>query len=351
MSVALAEFDSLHRTWLSHQRVLVVGLGSIGRRHFANLRQLGSLGALGACSASGRLPEDAADCRLYGSLDEAIMDFRPTIGFVANAAPAHISAAAKLAAAGAHLFIEKPISDSVAGIDELIAAGGGRTTMVGYTLRFVPAVMRTRELLLQGAIGRPLFLTADVGQFLPDWRPGSDYRLGVSARRDLGGGVLLELSHEIDYVRWMLGEPESVIAITGRSGVLDIDVEDSADVLLGFPQGARARIHLDFLEQGKSRRCRIVGTEGTIETDLVAGTVQLTALRLANAQLETPEPADPYARQMCDFLAAAAAGRPSAIPLAEGLATLELVETIRRSAERRAMVPFTPSAAGVVGDD
>lgn len=336
MCTTLDVFNDANKEWLGAQRVLVVGVGSIGRRHFGNLSRLSSLGGLAAAAnaTSDKLPASASGYRLYTSLVEAIVEFRPTIGVVANASPGHVSAARALAEIGAHIFVEKPVSDQVDGVEALIATCRSRslTTMVGYVLRFSPAVVKTRALLQQGAIGRPLFLTADVGQFLPDWRPGSDYRLGVSARRELGGGALLELSHEIDYVRWMLGLPECVSAVMSRSGLIDVDVEDSVDALLSYPQGARARIHLDFLERGKSRRCRIVGSEGTIETDLVAGTVSLLTSEANTPTVETPAASSPYLSEMFDFLKAAAEGRASAVPFEEGLATLQLVDAIRRSA-------------------
>jgi predicted dehydrogenase len=335
--------------WLAEQRVLVVGVGSIGRRHFDNLRRLPPLGGLAAAANSpfDRLPDDAADYRLYGSLAEALAEFRPTIGLVTNASPAHVVTAQALADVGAHLFIEKPVADRFDGIEALTTTCRTRslTTMVAYTLRFVASVARTRALLQNGVVGRPLFLAADVGQYLPDWRPGSDYRAGVSARRDLGGGVLLELSHEIDYVRWMLGEPDAVFAVASRSGVIDVDVEDSADALLSYATGARARIHLDFLERGKSRRCRIVGTEGTIETDLIAGTVSVTTVAAPTPVVETPVAQDPYMNELIDFLAAAAEGRASSNPLEDGVRTLRLVEAIRCSAARNAPVSLASIAA------
>lgn len=316
----------------SIRRGLVVGLGSIGRRHLGNLGESG-VAAVAAVSASATPADIPSGVALYRDLGAAIAEFRPDIAVIANASPAHVSTAHLLADAGAHLFIEKPLSDRMDGIASLLEKCERRrlVTLVAYTLRFLPVMLRTRQLL--PLIGAPLFLSADVGQYLPDWRPNQDYRQGVSARRDLGGGALLELSHEIDYVRWLLGEPDSVFAATSRSGLIEVDVEDSADLLLSY-SGARARIHLDFLERGKSRRCRIVGSEGTLETDLIAGTVSLLKAGASEPVMERPAAADPYKASLAHFLDCAATGATTAAPLADGAATMRLIEAARRAAEK-----------------
>ncbi|MBN9180074.1 MAG: Gfo/Idh/MocA family oxidoreductase [Microbacterium sp.] len=311
-------------------RGLTVGLGSIGRRHLANLleRGIGPVAAVSASATPHRLPLGVT---LYRDVATAIEAFRPDFAIIANASSAHITTAQLLAEAGVHLFIEKPLSDHVEGLEPLKAAcaRAGLVTLVAYTLRFLPAMLRTRELL--PAIGAPLFLSATVGQYLPDWRPGQDYRAGVSARRELGGGVLLELSHEIDYVRWLLGPPDGVFAMTSHSGLLEIDVEDCADLLLAYPR-ARAHIHLDFLERGKNRTCRIVGSEGTLETNLVAGTVSLSKAGDDRPVIEQPTSTDPYKAALAHFLDCIAHGQQTRIPLAEGAATLSLIEAARRAA-------------------
>jgi predicted dehydrogenase len=172
-----------------------------------------------------------------------------------------------LAREGVHLFVEKPIANTLEGIDELIdlCQLKGLVLSVGYNLRFYePMRVLRRELR---AIGKVVLVRAEVGQYLPDWRPGADYRLGVSAREELGGGVVLELSHELDYVRWLIGEVATVSASVGRLGGLEIDVEDTAEIILGFADGAIGNIHMDMIQRAKVRSCRIIGTEGTLEWD------------------------------------------------------------------------------------
>jgi predicted dehydrogenase len=323
----------------------VVGLGSIGRRHLDNLLEC-EVGPVAVVSASANLGSLPAGVMLYRDLAEAIDTFRPDFAVIANASPAHVPTAQILAEAGAHLFIEKPLADRMEGLAALIetCACNNLVTLVGYTLRFLPVMLRTRELL--PTIGTVHFLSAEVGQYLPDWRPGQDYRNAVSAQRKLGGGALLELSHEIDYVRWFLGEPDDVFAMLSQSGALEIDTEDSADLLLAYPH-ARARIHLDFLERGKHRRCRVTGSKGTLETDLIAGTISILRAGFSKTVVETPIPNDPYKASLEHFLACVAFGTPTRIPLADGAATLSLIEAARSSAQAGAVATLVLGNAEV----
>jgi len=167
------------------------------------------------------------------------------------------------------MLVEKPLSDSLEGTDRLLeqCRKAGVVLQVGYCLRYDAALVAAREALLAGQIGRLLCLRTEVGQYLPDWRPDRDYRSSVSARADLGGGALLELSHEIDYAIWLGGAIVSVLARLGQVSDLDINVEDVADLLVEFGGGAIGQLHMDMIQQAPTRLCRLIGTHGTIEWD------------------------------------------------------------------------------------
>lgn len=256
------------------QTVLVVGAGSIGRRHLANLRKL--------CPASRIVvlcrPESADDTLLTLGADHVVtslaaaLDERPHIAVVANPAPLHVPVAQEMADIGCHLLVEKPFSDRIDGVDRLIDTcdAKGLVLMVGYNLRFFPSLQEMASLVANDAVGRVLHVSAEVGQYLPDWRPNSDYRQGVTAQLKLGGGALLELSHEIDIALWMGGAIVGVAASLGRVSDLEIDTDDCVDLLLKFENGARGSIHMDLLQRVPVRRCRVVGATGTLEWDGIA---------------------------------------------------------------------------------
>ena len=182
-------------------RILIVGLGSIGKRHLRLARSLlpNSDIRILRHKASSEVSEFSNGC--FYSLKEAIA-FAPQIAVIASPAPFHIPTAQALAENGIHLLIEKPLSDSLYGVTHLLATckNKGTVLLTGFNLRFLPSLQRFRDLLCEGVIGKTFSFRCEIGQYLPSWRPKCDYRKGVSGRRELGGGALLELSHEIDYL-------------------------------------------------------------------------------------------------------------------------------------------------------
>ena len=246
-----------------------------------------------------------------------------------------------LAEHGIHLFIEKPLSDTIDGVDELLSLchEQGVVLMVGYNFRFYEPFQAIHRALAEEAIGRVLSARAEVGQYLPEWRPGTDYRENVSARRQLGGGVLLELSHEIDYLRWFIGEVTAVTAQVAHVSDLDVDVEDTAEIILQFRNGAIGSVHLDMVQRPATRTCHIVGTKGTIKWDRQTHRVQLCSPTTETWQDLYPEKAvdtnEMYIAEMCHFLDCV---RGAEVPLTngvEGRRVLEMVLAARRSSEEQ----------------
>lgn len=256
------------------KRILIVSLGSIGQRHLRNARDLlpGAEFAVWRHNKSAGVSEAETDVHTVYSAQDAI-DFNPDAVIVASPASTHVEKAAPFIDRGVNVFIEKPLeihSDKVSGLAQRCAAGGG-FVMIGYVLRFQPIMSAIKSFLAEGGVGDVRTALMQTGQYLPDWRPSDDYRNGVSAQKDLGGGVMLELSHELDYARWFFGEPESVIASLGRLSQLDIDVEDSAHVLYEYTD-KRVAIQIDFLQRVARMHLQVIGSEATLEVDLISET-------------------------------------------------------------------------------
>jgi predicted dehydrogenase len=233
-------------------RGLVVGLGSIGRRHAANWEALG-LGPLRAA-------------RDFPSLAAALAEHRPNVVLVTNPTSLHVETACAAVEAGADVLIEKPLSHSLHGVAELIdlAAQRGRKLAVGYNLRFHPGLQRLRELVQRGGIGRPLTARAEVGEYLPEWHPWEDYRQSYSARRDLGGGPVLTLSHDLDALCWVLGRPTRIVGLTKKAGTLEIQTEDAAELALQFLESALGSVHVDYLRREPRRFLEVSGEDGIL---------------------------------------------------------------------------------------
>jgi len=207
-------------------KFLITGLGSIGQRHVRNLRQiLGSKAEIGAyrvrkrdividpslTAKTGQAPEAYYGLRTFSSLEEALAD-RPDVVFITNPIAVHMETALAAARQGCHLFIEKPLSDRWEGIEELLhlVRQKNLVTCVAYNLRFHPGLKLVRKALQENRIGRICSAQIQVGEYLPGMHPYEDYRDNHAARRKEGGGVILCLSHEIDYALWLFGAPGSV---------------------------------------------------------------------------------------------------------------------------------------------
>lgn len=332
-------------------RALIIGSGSIGQRHLSNLRQLLPNAKITILRHDPSIPapEEAAKLsdRIVYRLEDAFeegLDF----AVVASPAPMHVAVALPLAERGVHIFVEKPIADRLDGVDQLLDASRrhGGALLVGYVLRHHPLLQAVREMIVGGAIGRVLSVRAEVGQYLPEWRPASDYRRTVSARKDLGGGVLLELSHEIDYVRWLVGEPTSVFSRVARVGDLEIDVEDLAEIVLQFAGGALGSIHLDMVQAEATRTLRMIGSEGTIDCNLRGGTMRVYSRRTKRwDERAFPEAAagdNIYLAQMRHFLECVAGRAEPCVTGEDGRRALRIALAAKESAQGDRCVELTP---------
>ena len=319
---------------------LVIGLGSIGKRHLGNLRRLLPEADLTVLrSARPAIDEPTPDAtRVVYDFNDALA-LAPQFAVIASPSPFHIETAQRLAERGTHLCLEKPISNRLDGVSELIATchQRGLVLMVAYNLRFNAPLRTLRETLLAGGIGRLLHVRAEVGQYLPDWRPQSDYRQVVSARSDLGGGALLELSHEIDSTLWLAGDITRVMAHVRRASDLEIDVEDCADLIVEFASGATGSIHLDMIQRAPMRQYKLIGSEGTLTWDAIAGQVRLySATSREWTDISPPAPAERNAMYLDELTHFLDCIRTASTPLVtgeDGLRALQVVLAARRSAE------------------
>lgn len=267
-------------------RVLVAGLGSIGQRHARNLRLLlgdelvlsalrsrrGGVRVTDEVGATSGSPDHDCDGGVFTDATAALAA-RPDIVVVATPTRFHVPLALAAVEAGADVLVEKPLSDSDEGVPELIEAARRHAAVVavGCQLRFSPALLRLRDILAAGSLGRLVTVQVEQGEYLPSWHPYEDYRTSYAARRDLGGGVVLTQIHELDYVRWLFGAPRRLFAVGGRLGELEIDVEDTATILFGHEVDGRplpVTVHLDYLQRPPRRTCRVVGDRGSVEIDL-----------------------------------------------------------------------------------
>lgn len=253
-------------------RFLIVGFGSIGKRHFDNLKQIENV----EVSVLTRRRLNIPATKVYGSLEETkYEDFEAV--FITNETALHVPTALVFAKRGFNLFIEKPLSNSLEKVDQLIdiVSSNNLRVMIGCNMRFHPVIRSVKDLIHRGEIGRVVSARIEAGQYLPDWHPGRDYRDSYSAKEEKGGGVILDLIHELDYAFWFFGKARKVVSFSGKRSDLEIDTEDLAETLVEFDTGTLCEVHLDYIQRYPSRVSKLIGIEGTICANLITNKIEI----------------------------------------------------------------------------
>jgi predicted dehydrogenase len=268
-------------------RVLIIGLGGIGQRHLRNLRAILGDGAEILAwrvrrlshvvtptlqSDESRNVEHEYGIRVFPSLEAALAE-RPDVAFICNPSSLHVPPALSCLRAGCDLFLEKPVSHNLEGLDELkkAAEANRRVVMVGYQLRFHPCFLALQRIVREGQLGSLLAVRAAVGEYLPGWHTYEDYRVMYASRADLGGGVIVTQIHEFDYLYALFGVPRRLFSLSGHWSHLEINVEDAASTLMEFEHAGRSLpVHLqqDYLQRPASRTCEVIGDRGKVIMDL-----------------------------------------------------------------------------------
>lgn len=332
-------------------RAIVTGNGSIATRHIRNLRQLFPNAAIAMVTRPEGAGVPAAVKPLvtehYTDLSAALTQ-PADLAIIATPAPMHVAQALLTIEHGVATLIEKPLSASLAACDQLVALSRQKSVavLVGYCLRYHPLVLEMQRLISTGAIGRVYNIRAEVGQYLPGWRPDADYRKSVSAQKATGGGALLELSHEIDLVRSLVGMPSAVTAVTAKLSELEIDVEDIAEIILKHRHDGAdvlSSIHLDLFRRVPRRRFTIDGVGGTLELDIGQATLSLRGTSGDPKEVGVPQGFainDLYLAEIEDLLASQRAGRQPLAGLGDGLGTLKIALAAAQSACERRTLPL-----------
>jgi predicted dehydrogenase len=324
-------------------RCLVIGTGSIGLRHCRNLIALGH--EVVAWDSDERRRREAArlGIEVPDTLAEAFCT-GPTAALICTPPAHHVAPALEALGAGAHVFIEKPIAHASDRVPSLIeeAERRARLIAVGFNLRFLPSLRRVRRLIEDHRAGRPLAVRAEFGSYLPDWRPGRDYRDGYAVSAALGGGILLDAIHELDYLGWLFGEAVEVLATAEHVSALAGDTEDVAEVTVRFASGLVAQVHLDYLQRAYRRNLQVIGETGVITWDYpthavtvhdAAGQPQIEDVRAGDGDANAM-----FVEELRHFIRCAEGREAPLVDGREALRSLRLVEAARASSRERRWV-------------
>jgi predicted dehydrogenase len=322
------------------KRILINGAGSAGARHFEIARSLFPNAQIAILTNRQMLDLNLGYKWHFTKVEEAI-NFQPNIAILAGAASSRIEIGLALANAGVHLLVEKPISVSTKSVENLIeiCTEKNLTLAVGYNLRFHESLIYFRDQLSLGVISKPLLVKCEVGQFLPSWRESADYRHSVSAQRKLGGGVLFELSHEIDYLAWIFGKIDWVRATIMQQSSLEIDVEDSAFLTLGIENKVNpklvASLSMDFIRHDIQRKCVVIGESGTLKWDGIKQQVSILKQGESswiNLLTTNHSSNDSYLAEWKDFIECLDTRQSPMATGRDGLKSLEVIEAALESA-------------------
>ncbi|HIX87020.1 MAG TPA: Gfo/Idh/MocA family oxidoreductase [Candidatus Parabacteroides intestinigallinarum] len=249
-------------------RVLIVGLGSIAKKHINALLQCHPEVEIYALRSSHQAKpyEQVQDWYTW----EEALNFRYDFVIISSPTSLHKQVIERLKESGMPLFIEKPLFDSLQG-KELIEELKVRKipTYVACNLRFLEVIRSLQKLLKHVTVNE---VNVYCGSYLPDWRPGTDYRQCYSAIPELGGGVHIDLIHEIDYVYWLFGQPKRVHKVFTNKSSLDIRACDYANYLLEYP-AFNVNIILNYYRRDGKRMCEIVTSEDTYTANLLDNTL------------------------------------------------------------------------------
>ena len=251
-------------------KFLIIGFGSIGRQHLNSIDRV-CRPSIDKVSLLRRSEDKSLAVKQFTDTAEA-QHWQPDIVIIASPASCHIAhfLAFEALPTTRAILIEKPLSASITELSRI--ACESKKAIVGFDMRQLSLMQKLKDLLNEPSLGSLLGVHVRVGQALPTWRKSNDFRLDVSARKELGGGVVRELCHEFDYLRFLGFKFESVFAKLQKSDWLNLDVEDSAQVQADICLDDRlipAFIELDMLSEKAFRGCRLEFQNGRVVADFI----------------------------------------------------------------------------------
>jgi len=330
-------------------KYLICGLGSIGKRHCENLLSLGvkqnEIAILRRQNSNpfGDVYLKEKNFQVFTDLKKALSQ-KPDAVFITNPTSLHISVALESVKAGCHIFIEKPLSHSLKKVERLVEEAKKRNLVgfVGYQLRFHPLLKKIRQWLNEEKIGRITSVRLEMADQAAKWHPWEDPKISYAFRKDLGGGAIATLSHEIDLLYFLFGKPKFIFAAGGKYGSMKTDVEDAVESIMEYRQGFHASVQINYLETPPRRFIRICGEKGTIILDLLLNEAKLEPLGGKAAVLSVAgfEKNQMYLAELRHFLDCIKKRKSSLIDLQQGKDVLEIILAIKTSMEKQRPLRF-----------
>lgn len=318
-------------------RFFLAGCGSIGIRHIKNIQTINPKIKIDVYDVNTDLMNKT--CKKYNltpTTKKSLANTRYDCVFICTPPSSHVSLAKDAVNAKSNIFIEKPLAvefKEVKLIQQLVKKKKV-LAFVGYNFRFHKALNIIKKKIDNRRLGKVLHVSAYFGQYLPDWRPNQDYRKNYTARKELGGGIIHDSSHEIDYLRWLFGEPKYVQSDYEFSSFLRTNTEAIADINGRFEKNILFQIHLDYLRRKYKRSLEILCQNGIIEWSLKPSVLKIfdsSKNKSFNLQI-TDDVNEMYVKEIKHILDCIKKNRSSKIiGLENGIATFNVLDAIKKS--------------------
>ena len=323
--------------------ILIVGFGSIGKRHLENILKLTNSKVVILTKRKRLLRLQKKGVIVVNSLQEALLH-KPDIGFVTNETSLHVDIATKLVNHGMHIFLEKPLSNSMKGVQKLdkIIKEKKLISQIGCNMRFHPCIMKIKNILGKKTLGRIISVHVESSSFLPDWHPYENYRNGYAARDSLGGGISLTCIHELDFLYWFFGDVEKVFSITGKYSDLEVTSDDLSAMILIFKNKIIGEVHLDYFQRPDFKSCKIKGTKATLYWDSNINEIKLfyqkkhkwnTIFKLKNYERNSM-----YVDEIKHFFKCVKNKKKTINDIDDGIKTLKIVLNAKKSSKHEKMI-------------
>lgn len=322
---------------------LVIGYGSIGKRHIENLSKFNNM-HISVCTKRKKdkfLREN--NCVVFSSIDDAIKT-NPDFAIISNETSLHANIAKKLIKSKINFFVEKPISHTMADLGPILNSvkKNSLVTQVGCNYRFNPFLKEIKNLIGKGILGHIISVQAENGSYLPEWHPNEDYRQSYAGRKEFGGGVVFTCIHELDTLYWLFGKASRVFSITGKYSDLKINADDLSVIILQFPKNIIGEIHLDFFQKPSSRYLKIIGTKGTLFWDFSTKKLMFfnskTNKWIVKLHLKNYNTNDMYVEELKHFINCVKNNTETINPISIGIEVLKIALYVKKSSEIRKMI-------------
>lgn len=318
--------------------ILVIGCGSIGERHIRNIKNNFdniSISAFDINKNRLKYVNEHYGLEIYNDLDKALTN-DINAALICSPPHKHVEQALKCVDNDINIFIEKPISNNLKDVKKLIKKVSLKNLVgsVGYNFRFHEGLILIREMLKEQELTEIISMRCFFGDYLPQWRLKQDYHENYIIKNETGGGIILDGSHELDYLRWILGEPVKLSCFDGKLSKLDMETEDIAEIIMLFKDGVIGEVHLDCIRPKYLRECELFTENQIVSWNYEKKCVNIQSRnKKPTKTIQTnPDNNHMYVNEIKNFVETIKGNEKIKIPLIEGQKTLELALIAKRSA-------------------